>query len=71
MFLSNYDLKAVKEILTRLVNGEIQAVISTNKLARGQDITDSTMFEFFRLFLSPFQVIVYEMSNEFTDYKHR
>ncbi|XGW03221.1 hypothetical protein V3C99_014875, partial [Haemonchus contortus] len=56
---SDYAIADNQETIRRMLNGEIQGLVSTNKLSRGQDIPDVD------------HVIIYEMAESFNDYKHR
>ncbi|KAK6025947.1 helicase protein, partial [Ostertagia ostertagi] len=56
---SDYIVADNKETIRRLLDGEIQGLVATNKLSRGQDIPDVD------------HVIIYEMAESFNDYKHR
>ncbi|KAK5974483.1 Helicase C-terminal domain-containing protein, partial [Trichostrongylus colubriformis] len=56
---SDYVVTDNKETIQRMLNGEIQGLVATNKLSRGQDIPDVD------------HVIVFEMAESFNDYKHR
>ncbi|VDM60449.1 unnamed protein product [Angiostrongylus costaricensis] len=55
----DYTLDDNETTLRRMKTGKIQGVVATNKLARGQDIPEVD------------HVIIYEMSTDFSDYKHR
>uniref|UniRef100_A0A0K0CWE9 Helicase C-terminal domain-containing protein n=1 Tax=Angiostrongylus cantonensis TaxID=6313 RepID=A0A0K0CWE9_ANGCA len=56
---ADYTLDDNENTLHRMKAGQIQGVVATNKLARGQDIPEVD------------HVIIYEMSADFSDYKHR
>ncbi|CAJ0592142.1 unnamed protein product [Cylicocyclus nassatus] len=56
---SDFTPKQNREVLRSMEQNEIQGVVATNKLSRGQDIPEVD------------HVIVYEMSQNFDDYKHR
>ncbi|EYC19812.1 hypothetical protein Y032_0023g733 [Ancylostoma ceylanicum] len=56
---SDYTALHNRETLQRMMRGEIQGVVATNKLSRGQDIPEVD------------HVIVYEMAQSFDDYTHR
>ncbi|KAK6049300.1 DEAD/DEAH box helicase [Cooperia oncophora] len=56
---SDYTYHNNKETIENLLDGKIQGLVATNKIARGQDIPDVD------------HVIIYEMAESFNDYKHR
>ncbi|ETN79170.1 helicase protein [Necator americanus] len=56
---SDYTTTDNRNTLAKMENGEIQGVVATNKLARGQDIKAVD------------HVIIYEMAQDFDDYTHR
>ncbi|WKY10996.1 hypothetical protein Q1695_002946 [Nippostrongylus brasiliensis] len=56
---SDYSAADNNMVLGMMKRGEIQGVVATNKMARGQDVSEVD------------HVIIFQMSGDFDDYKHR